>query len=123
MLTDTFPFLLPKHVNDVPVRLRSLADDLERVRDLAAPTADDLAQAPLIVDWRTVLSPLGLRLLGRVIGHPLLGDRTALTSQVWAADSEGQWIRTLSRFYRLGEASPPGGADQIHNPLKIEGCL
>jgi hypothetical protein len=50
-------------------------------------------------------------LMGSVTDHPVLGNRTAMTSQVWAADPEGRWIRTLKRFYRLGAASP-ASADQ-----------
>jgi hypothetical protein len=106
MLTDDFPFLLPEHVGgDLPAKLRSLADDLDRVWVDVAPTAADLAAAPLIDGWRTALSPVGLRLVGYVTDHPLLGDRAAKTSQIWAADPAGQWIRTLSRFYRLGASS------------------
>ena len=87
---------------------------------------EDLAQAPLIVDWRTIFSPLGLRLVGSVTDHPLLGHRTAITSQVWAADPTGQWIRTLSRFYRLGAASHAHaviGMDQMQRNLDFEGGL
>jgi hypothetical protein len=106
MLTDAFPFLLPEHVGDsLPERLRSLAGDLERIRLGTGPRPDECTHAPLITDWHTVLSPLGLRLMGFVTDHPLLGNRTAMTSQVWAADSNGRWIRTLTRFYRLGAAS------------------
>jgi hypothetical protein len=106
MLTNDFPFLLPEHVGgDLPARLRSLADDLDRVCAGTAPSVADRTKAPLIVNWRTVLSPDGLRLVGYVTDHPLLGDRPAMTSQLWAADSQGQWIRTLSRFYRLGPSA------------------
>lgn len=124
MLTDAFPFLLPENVGDgLPARLRDLADDLDRIWAGAAPSVDDLARAPLITDWHGTLSPLGLRLAGLVAGHPLLGDRAALTSQLWAADPGGQWIRTLSRFYRLGEASPIGGSGRPENTSDIEGGL
>jgi hypothetical protein len=41
---------------------------------------------------------------GFVTSHPLLGSRTALTSQVGAANIDGRWLRTLTRFYRLGGA-------------------
>ena len=106
MLTKDFPFLLPRHVGrELSARLRSLANDLDRVHGATGPTTEDLASAPLIVDWCCVLSPLGLRLAGFVAGHPILGNRPALTSQVWAADAGGAWIRTLSRFYRLGVQS------------------
>jgi hypothetical protein len=103
MLTNDFPFLLPRHVEpDLAAKLRVLADDLERIAAASVPTEAELANAPLLVDWRYVLSAAGLRLLGRVTGHPTLGDTDAMTSQLWAAGSDGTWIRTLSRFYRLG---------------------
>jgi hypothetical protein len=103
MLTDDFRFLLPHHIEpDLAKKLRTLADDLERIRVGGAPVATDLSEAPLIVDWRPVISPLGLRLTGFVAGHPRLGNTRAMTSQVWAAGPDGAWIRTLSRFYRLG---------------------
>ena len=103
MLTDNFRFLLPRYIEpDLVAKLRTLADDLERIHVGRAPVAADLAEAPLIVDWQPVISPLGLRLFGFVAGHPQLGNTHAMTSQIWAAGADGAWIRTLSRFYRLG---------------------
>jgi len=103
MLTKNFPFLLPGNVgNAIPATLRRLADDLDRLRAGTAPSAEELANAPLIVDWRCVLTPVGLSLAGFVAGHPLLGNRPARTSQLWAADADGRWVRTLTRYYRLG---------------------
>jgi hypothetical protein len=34
-----------------------------------------------------------------------------LISQLWAADSNGRWVRTLSRFYRLGKPDLGVAAD------------
>jgi hypothetical protein len=104
MLTDNFRFLLPRHIEpDLAAKLRALADDLERIAAGTAPTAAELAGAPVMSDWRCVLSPAGLRLVGRVRGHPRLGDTYAMTSQLWAAGGDGNWIRTMSRFYTLAE--------------------
>jgi hypothetical protein len=106
MLTTAFPFLLPRLLErELSGRLRKLADDLDRIRDGACPSSEELARAPLIADWRVVLSPLGVRLMGFVAGHPRLRDGEVMTSQIWAADPEGVWVRTLSRFYRLGPPS------------------
>ena len=103
MLTKNFPFLLPCNVGTaIPATLRHLADELDRIRAGTAPTSEELASAPLIVDWRCVLTPVGLSLAGFVAGHPLLGTRPAQTSQLWAADSGGRWVRTLTRYYKLG---------------------
>jgi hypothetical protein len=107
MLTDHFSFLLPRNIErGLPARLRGLADDLERIRDGSAPTYGEIAKAPSIDRWRAMVTPLGLRLVGSVSGHPRLGSSVALISQIWAADGEGRWVRTLSRFYRLGKPDP-----------------
>jgi hypothetical protein len=118
MLTDDFPFLLARHLEpDLAAKLRMLADDLERIAAGTAPTAAELAEAPVMLDWRCALSPVGLRLIGRVRGHPRLGDTVAMTSQLWAAASDDTWIRTLSRFYRLAEPfrddDPDAGASDF----------
>jgi hypothetical protein len=103
MLTTEFPFLLPGHIEAaMPAKLRGLAADLERIRTGDGPTEAELASAPIIVGWHSVLTPVGLRLIGSVAGHPRLGNTEATTSQLWAADADGTWIRALSRFYRLG---------------------
>ncbi|WP_428990946.1 DUF6634 family protein [Methylocapsa aurea] len=46
-------------------------------------------------------------LAGAVAGHPALGDRSIVTSDLCALDAAAGWARTSSRFYRLGR---PGGA-------------
>jgi hypothetical protein len=89
-------------------KLRRLAVDLDRIATAAAPTAAELAQAPLLVDWRIVLGLTGLALTGFAAGHPRLGSRPIVTSQLWTLDPQLRWARTLSRFYRLGV--PDGGA-------------
>ena len=103
MLTTKYRFLHPRTLEaDLGSKLRSLADDIDRLRTGDAPSVEDLAEAPLIVDWHCAISPVGLRLLGFVSGHPRIGNADAMTTQVWAAGEDGTWIRTLSRFYRLG---------------------
>jgi hypothetical protein len=65
MLTTAFPFLLPHHIEgELPAKLRYLADDLDSIRTGTGPVASALATAPLLVDWRGVLTPMGLRLAG-----------------------------------------------------------
>jgi hypothetical protein len=93
---------------DLTARLRALADDLDRIAAGEAPTTADLAHAPLLVDWRLMLTWAGVGLVGFVAGHPLRGSRTIATSPLWVLDPELRWARTLSRFYRLGV--PAGGA-------------
>jgi hypothetical protein len=106
MLSDAFPFLLPSNIkSDLPGKVRRLGDDLERIRSGAGPTDAEIAAAPLIEEWYAVLTPTGLRLAGVVSRHPLFGNGTTVISQVWAADAGGRWVRTISRFYRLGRAA------------------
>jgi hypothetical protein len=95
-------------------KLRQLARDLDRIAAAAAPTAAELSQAPLLVDWRIVWDLTGLALAGFAAGHPQLGSKKIVTSQLWALDPQLRWARTLSRFYRLGvpegSAIPPDDA-------------
>lgn len=103
MLTELFPFLHPSMIDaDLAAKLRRLATDLDALRDFPVSAAV-LRDAPLIDQWAAMLTAAGPRLIGRVTGHPRLGDRPAMTSPLWAADPAGQWVRTTSRFYRLGE--------------------
>jgi hypothetical protein len=123
MLTDKFRFLAPYNIeHGLADRLRSLARDLERIRDGSAPTPAELAQAPLVDRWRALVTPHGLRLRGVVSDHRRLGGgATALISQLWAADSNGRWVRTLSRFYRLGKPNlgVEAGWDETEEPRDV----
>jgi hypothetical protein len=103
MLTARFPFLNPARIDpDLTRRLRALADDCERL-ELGRPVSPILlAKAPVLEDWVPTVTPLGVQLAGHVTGHPLRGDRAIATSAVWFADPDDTWVRTLSRYYRLG---------------------
>src|SRR6201982_1953280 len=73
---------------DLTARLRALADDLDRIAQGEAPTAADLAQAPLLVDWRFLPNWAGVGLVGFVAGHPLCGSRHIATSPLWVLDPD-----------------------------------
>ena len=109
MLTKMFPFLDPAHITPgLTRRLRALADDCARLR-LEYPVSPTLLQsAPLLEEWTPAMTPRGVVLVGLVSGHPIHGDRSVISSPVWFADPDGNWIRTLSRFYRLGLPAGPG---------------
>ncbi|MCJ8141059.1 DUF6634 family protein [Falsirhodobacter halotolerans] len=67
------------------------------------PSEADLAQAPVLSDWKAAISPgLHVMLWGEVTDHPLLGTASITTSQLIAIDAEAGWARTASRWYRLG---------------------
>ena len=81
--------------------LRALADDLERMM-MFVPGEAELEDAPVLEDWSfSYLSHPTLD--GTVTGHPLLGSREIVTSEVYALDTDFRWVRTANRFFRLGK--------------------
>lgn len=83
-------------------RLKALIADMERVR--AGLMEKDLPDdAPMLDQWMIVQRPVAC-LAGRSSGHPILmGEgRPIATSDLWLISEDGQWARTLSRWYRLG---------------------
>ena len=90
--------------------LTRLAADAGYLRDHGAPSERMLAAAPILDDWSTALTPTTC-LVGRVSGHPRLGDRPLIrTSDLVAIDPAARWARTASRFYRLGTLAADFGA-------------
>lgn len=90
------------HLARLSCKLRTLADDLERIARGEHPTEADLDDAPRLSDWRVYVSPLPF-LVGTVIGHPKIGDgRLCRTSGLVTFDPVAGYARTFSRFYRLG---------------------
>jgi hypothetical protein len=79
--------------------LRGLADDLERMSMFKPGT--ELGAAPILTDWSLSVRPVAA-LVGNVTGHPVLGSRQVITSELFAIDPKGGWARTMSRFYVLG---------------------
>lgn len=78
-----------------------------------APTADDLATAPVLTHWSAGTYHGMTHLIGKVVAHPLLGTAIAegkaiITSPVVAIDTNRRWARTVSRWYRLDHAYPNG---------------
>lgn len=108
MLTKSFAFLDPSHLTPELIdRIRSLADACTDFRINGAVPEALLQSAPRLDAYFPVVTPQGLRLIGEVSGHPLLPGqgRRIITSQLWFADPKERWVRTLSRFYRLGRAA------------------
>lgn len=114
MLTELYPFLHPDHINaDLARRLRLLADDATWLQQTRSVSPALLQSAPLIDEWIIAQTPAGLQLIGDVTGHPRLRGRMAMTSPLWFADPGGRWVRTLSRFYRLGTPADPNTMRQV----------
>lgn len=93
----------------------------------AGPTEEDLAQAPILSDWKAAISPGGhVMLWGEVTNHPRLGNASIHTSQLIAIDPEAGWARTASRWYRLGrsiDALAAELAETMNGKAKLAGSV
>ncbi|MDT3687933.1 MAG: hypothetical protein RO009_23160 [Pseudorhodoplanes sp.] len=93
---------------EVVARRERLLNDLQKFASGWTPSADDLAQAPVLSGWMFDFYPGSdlLNLVGVVTGHPRLPDGWVTTSPLAAIDLANGWARTAGRFYRLGERAP-----------------
>lgn len=84
-------------------RLAAAQEALERIGKGEAPSAEELAAAPLLEFWCVVTDGPFLLLQGVVTGHPLLADGALVgTSPLLWISEDRTAARTVSRFYRLG---------------------
>ena len=83
-------------------RCDRLLSDLKAIREGAGPTEAELAAAPLIDQFSKVYEPVPC-LTGFIHGHPGLPDGPGRTSDLWVVAPEQGWVRTISRYYRLGQ--------------------
>lgn len=88
-------------------RLEKLVTDLDLMGSGQMPSADDLADAPVIHRWR-LAARAAPSLVGICSDHPRLHGPTIQTSDLWVIAPDEGWARTLSPFYRLGERDPDG---------------
>ena len=92
-------------------RLSALAADMRKIGSGVPP--EHLAEgAPILDHW--VLAPrLIPSLAGLSTGHPRLpGENRAIsTSDLWLLSEDGEWARTLSRWYRLGRPAESSRRD------------
>lgn len=83
--------------------LENLVRDLKQLRRGIFPGRRTLVAAPLIDNWRVVTRPMPC-LTGEFSEHPILGNApTGITSEVWVISPKLGFVRTLSRYYRLGK--------------------
>ncbi len=93
-------------------RLERLLRDLRAIRDGQAPTQATLFAAPVLDRW-TYARRLSPCFTGYMSGHPEIGEgRYGVTSEVWFVDPHFRFVRSLSRFYRLGV--PAGASDRLN---------
>lgn len=89
----------------------------------AGPSAADLTDAPVLINWHPAISPRGHVLLwGEVIGHPRLGSDHITTSQLIAINYRLGWARTASRWYRVSD-SLAKLETSVAKEAKIEGQM
>lgn len=84
--------------------LETLAHDIRRMLRGEGPSAGEIDAAPMICNWLAADREVPA-LVGKVGDHPVLrGQRSVQTSElvIWGVGKG--WVRTSSRFYRLGEA-------------------
>lgn len=100
-------------------KIKAAAADLGRLEEGWLPSQADLRDAVILEDWMIAGDPITGQTVfwGRSIGHPILGDRMITTSPLIWISEDRTIARTLSRWYRLGqaanismEASDPGPA-------------
>lgn len=88
-------------------KLEALAHDLRRMLRGDGPSSGELDTAPLISSWIAVDREVPA-LVGKVGNHPILhGSRTVQTSEVVVWNVHKGWVRTSSRYYKLGEVFGP----------------
>ncbi len=114
MLTRQFPFLDPARLSaNLAEQLRGLAEDCAGLARDPSLTPERLRTAPKLDLYVPLVTPIGLHLVSQLTNHPRDDVGPIVTSQLWFADPEGSWVRTLSCFYRLGRPADPEGHDRI----------
>jgi hypothetical protein len=95
---------------ELVAKLRQLASDIESIVVNGAPSAAEMARAPVIDFYQFgVRATTGLA--GVVSRHPHRPDgRLTMTSELFVIDAAAGWARTWSRFYALGR--PAAVADR-----------
>jgi hypothetical protein len=94
---------LNRPAHDDVSKLRTLADDLERLAAGISPSAADLADAPQIDAYEFIARSVPA-IYGLNDGHPRLSSPTLTTTQLWVLNERDGWARTYSRYYRLGQS-------------------
>lgn len=114
MLTQQFPFLdAARLCVDFAEQLRELARDCASLARDPSFAFEQLRTAPTLDLYVPLVTPIGLHLVGQLSEHECRDAVPIVTSQLWFADPEGSWARTLTHLYRLGRPADPKGHDRI----------
>ncbi len=94
-------------MKELAEKIMSAAADLRRLESGWCPTEADLEGAVGLDDWLEGIDRATNQhiLMGRSVGHPILGDRLITTSPVLWISQDRKIARTLSRWYRLRNAA------------------
>lgn len=78
--------------------------DIEKLLQEAVtkPSDEVLASAPFLDGWWIIQAGHFLRARGQVDGHPSIDDPYVTTSPIMGLNATEGWMRTRSRYYRLG---------------------
>lgn len=89
--------------------------DIERLIDGWRPSDKNLAEQARIDEWSVCGEADQEILFGRVSRHPWKPRRKLLssTSGIVVADRGLRWVRTIGRFYELGEPEGPEQAEAL----------
>ncbi|KQP94122.1 hypothetical protein ASF60_13540 [Methylobacterium sp. Leaf113] len=104
---------MAKYPNEEALRrIRAAYADRERIKAGWTPGQDELADAPMLVEWSWTRHPdHGLRCVQGAVSFPVKRDTSFTTTSPVVAvlvDENGDgWARTWSRFYRLVRADDP----------------
>jgi hypothetical protein len=91
-------------------KLERLLVDLKSLAAGAMPSEKTLAGSPLL-DLYQVRSGRDLFLTGICVDHPKLFGPAIFTSSLWVVAPDHSWVRTYSRFYRLGRPLSEDGSN------------
>lgn len=97
------------------IEIDDLLESAER-----GPTSDELASAPMIDQWWLELLGGWLRARGDLSGHPVISDPHVTTSPVLGFDVDAGWLRTRSRFYRLGSQLELGHGMRLVDAVPVD---
>lgn len=87
-----------------------------------APSPEVLEHAPALAGWWIARGRNHLHARGSVIGHPTITDPFVTTSPVVGFNLDEGWMRTRSRYYRLGKPLDLG-AFKIVEAVDLDQCL